>query len=247
MLKISIYASWLFLGVPLVASGKEAEALIGQWMKTEDLIAKEAAEWQQKKAHLTRLMQVYGEELSLLEEELEKSGGNAKQVDEAKITMKASVEASENVRKQTIAFLSRVQPRMKALSDRFPLPLRQQLKPELDYIAVKVDNKNVREVLRSMVKVLQDGEKFSRSFTFEQQLIKLGGESLRADVMYLGFSCVFFKAGSRVGIGRPSTNGWVFEEKPEIREQLEKGFAIKNKQAPSALFQLPIQRKEDQP
>ncbi|MBK1834149.1 DUF3450 family protein [Roseibacillus ishigakijimensis] len=218
------------------------EDLVAQWLKTERLIAQEAADWKAEQAHTAQLLALYEDELALLDEELAQAGKNAPTVDEEAENLKARIAASEQARREAIQFLARLQPRVVALFARFPQPLQKQLEDDAFILEREVNNETLDETMRAIVKILQEAGRFNRSYVFEEHLISLKGEDLRAKVMYLGLSRGFFLAGKRAGSATPGDEGWVFRENDKLANTLEKAFLIQEKQVPSALIELPLQR-----
>ena len=220
------------------------EALISQWLKTEDLISKELADWKASKGLLQNTLEVHRKELVLLAEEMQKLGEDGSSVEEKYTEAKAEFKKSQTALKKMVEYLESLRPRFESLVKRYPSFLSKSLKGEIAYLSEPINEKNYPSGLKAMIKVLQEGEKFNSSFDLREHLIALKGEEYSAQVMYFGFSCAFFKAGEKVGIGKPAKDGWLFQERPEIKEQLEHGFAVKKGEKPSSFFELPLQLQQ---
>lgn len=226
-----------------VASHVEAEALIKQWITTENLISKEATEWKVKKNHFANLSEIFSEQVKVLDADLEAAQWEDSDFEKETESLKLSISSSEDARKATISFMQSAVPKVIELTKAFPEPLKKELELDIELLGEDVTNTNVREVLRTVIKVLQSSERFNRAFNFYKQVLEIEGEQYQAQVIYLGLSSAFFKAGKKYGIGKPSKDGWNFEEKPELSTDIEKGFAVHEGSVPSALFKLPLEVK----
>ena len=224
------------------------EKLVEQWMKTELQVSKEAAAWNVDKAHTQTLLRLYKKELELLNDELDKVGEVGKSVDQASKELKSSLAVSESTRKKVIEYVVKLSSRVLTISKHFPGPLQDQLVTELGLLVNPVTNENVREALRSTIKVLQEAERFDRVFNVQpSQALVINGEKYRAKVMYFGLSMAVYKAGGNYGVGKPTANGWEWSETKELNKQIETCFAVQEKQTPSKLFKLSLQVKEVKP
>jgi hypothetical protein len=216
--------------------------LVEQWLETERLLSKEAEDWLAEKDHTNQLLELYRKELSLLDEELASAGKNAGLVDEEAEKLKAKIKASETARRQAIAFLNKLKPRVTKLVDRFPAPLKDTVEQEAFALKNDVTNDNAAEILRAFIKILQEAARFNRTFTFEEEEITLNGKSYAAKMMYFGLSRAYFLAGEKAGLARPGEEGWTFEERNELAEELTRAFAIQAKETQSGFFKVPLKK-----
>ncbi|MGB0326705.1 MAG: DUF3450 family protein [Akkermansiaceae bacterium] len=216
--------------------------LVEQWLGTERLLSKEAGDWLAEKDHTNQLLELYRKELALLDKELAAAGKNAGLVDEEAETLKAKVQASETARRQAIAFLTKIKPRVTKLVGRFPVPLQDTVEQEAFSLKSEVTNENAAEILRSLIKILQDAARFNRSFTFDEEEITLNGESYAAKMMYFGLSRAYFLAGEKAGLAIPGEDGWTFQERNELAGELTRAFAIQAKETQSGFFTVPLKK-----
>lgn len=217
-------------------------ALVEKWLETERLLSREAKDWQAEKEHTGQLLDLYRKELTLLDEELAAAGKNAGLVDEEAETLKAKIAASETARREAITFLTKIKPRVVALSGKFPRPLQEALEEEAFSLKSDVTNDNAAEILRSIIKILQEGARFNRTFTFGEEEITLNGQTYSARMMYFGLSRAYFLAGKKAGLATPGETGWQFEERNELAPELTRAFAIHAKESPSGLFTVPLKK-----
>lgn len=216
--------------------------LVEKWLETERLLSREAQDWQSEKEHTNQLLEIYRKELALLDEELARAGKNAGLVDEEAESLKAKIAASEAARREAIAFLTKIKPRVVTLIGKFPPPLQDSIEEEILSLKSDVTNGNAAEILRSMIKTLQEAARFNRTFTFGEEEITLDGESYSARLMYFGLSRAYFLAGQKAGLATPGEAGWQFEERSELAAELTRAFAIHSKESPSGFFTVPLKK-----
>ncbi len=237
------------VGLALSVNAQETAApsvpttdLVEKWLETERLLSREAQDWQAEKEHTNQLLEIYRKELALLDEELARAGKNAGLVDEEAESLKAKIAASEAARREAIAFLTKIKPRVVALIGKFPPPLKDTIEEEMISLKSAVTNDNAAEILRSIIKTLQEAARFNRTFTFGEEEITLDGESYSARLMYFGLSRAYFLAGQKAGLATPGEAAWQFEERNEMAAELTRAFAIHSKQSPSGFFTVPLKK-----
>ena len=69
-----------------------------------------------------------------------------------------------------------------------------------------------------------------------------GGKKMTVDVVYLGLARAFYTsgAGDTAGIGTPTSNGWQWQEKPDLADEIRKTIAVHQKDSSPQLLKLPI-------
>ena len=216
--------------------------LVAQWLQTERLLSQEAEDWKAEQEHTNQLLELYRKELTLLDQELAAAGKNAGLIDKEAETLKEKIAASETARRKAITFLNVLKPRLLVLAQKFPAPLKDSIEEQTLGLKNEVTNKNAAEALRSVVKILQEASRFNRTFTFNEELIELGGETYTAKVMYFGLSRAYFLAGQKAGLATPGQDGWTFVERNELAPELTKAFAIHAKEIPSGFFTVPLKK-----
>jgi len=223
-----------------VVAEVSGEDLVEQWLETERLIVEEKAAWEKAQQSSQQLLALYKEELRLLDEELLEAGQSAPEIDAEVEKQKSIIEATEKARLVAIQQVTLFQPKALALFAKLPMPLQKQLEADQLLLQDAISNYNIDETLRASIRILSESAKFDRAFLFDEHEITLADEKFRAKVMYLGLSRAFFVAGKRAGYGEPTEDGWVFTEEPELKSSIEKAFAVKSKELPSSLFELPL-------
>ena len=217
-----------------------AKEMIRQWVATEKLLGDEAAEWKVEKARVSELLGLYEKELTLLTEELEKSGSVATTVDETKSELEKKIAASKAKRVQLKSFLIGLNPRVLSLVKKFPAPLQTQLVGAVAVLQDVNDETAIREMLQATVNVIEAGGNFNRGIYQNKQTISVAGEVINVDVIYLGLGRAFFSVGKKAGVGVPSKDGWKWQRKDEMSDEVVKAVQVFNKSTQPQLVELPV-------
>lgn len=219
--------------------------LIRQWVQTERLISEEKTAWQIEKQQMSDLLNIYQKEMKLLDEELSVAGASAELVDENKEKLEAGLVQYREARQMLREAMGRLLPRIKKLVKRFPDPLLEELDADLDFLNSPEALESPRDVLKSMIAVLNAAGRFNRTLTLADETRTLAnGKRISVNVIYLGLSRAYFTAetGALAGFGMPSdTEGWSWAEAEGIAEQVRKTIRVYLKSEQPQLIDLPVQ------
>jgi hypothetical protein len=217
------------------ASSRE---LIRQWVHTERIISEERTAWQVEKQQM-------------LDEELNAAGASAELIDENKEQLEARLAQYREARQVLHEAMARLLPRMRKLLVRFPAPLLDELDGEVELLKSPDAIGNPRDVLKSMISVLNAAGRFNRTLTLAEETRFLeDGKKVTVDVLYLGLCRAYFasKSGSLAGVGEPSASGqWSWVQQPEIGDQVRKTIAVYKKSEQPQLVNLPLQLQTGEP
>ena len=244
------------LGSPMLLLGQNqtvetdpsaSREIIRQWVETERLISEEENVWKVEKQRMQDLLDLYQKELKLLNEEIEKAGTSAELADDRKGKLESELKAYRDAQRLLADTLARVLPRAKVLITRLPEPLQKELATDIDVLTAPEAMQKPRDVLKSMLSVLTSAGRFNRSVTVTEQTRELdGGEKMTVSVLYLGLARAYYAsgAGDTSGIGTPAKDGWQWESRPELADDIRRAIAVYNKDKQPQLIQLPVGLKK---
>lgn len=218
----------------------EAKELIRQWVTTERLLGEELNSWKQQKAEISELLGLYKKELKLLNEELAKTGKSVAQVDQKKADLEAKVSQSIQTRKKLRAFLIKLSPRVLAVEKRFPVSLQAQVADSIAVLESANDETSVRDLLQAVINVIEQANTFNAGIYQSSESITIGSDTWNAEVIYLGLGRAYFYVGTKAGIGTPSVDGWQWQRKDEILDEVKKAVKVFKKQIQPQLVELPV-------
>lgn len=250
---LALTLAWLTVAGHAQESGRASEEinpvhsreLIRQWVKTERMISEEKSAWQAEKQQMQDLLEIYGKELSLLNEELNAAGGSAGLVDESKERLETSLNEFREARQFLRETVARLLPRLQNLAKRFPAPLVEELDADIEFLHAPEALEDPRDALKSMIAILNAAERFNRTLTLAEETRVLGnGKQVSVNVLYLGLCRAYYASatGSTAGMGVPSTTDqWQWTEQNEIAEQVRQTISVYLKARQPQLVNLPVQ------
>ena len=248
--RILIILSALPMTVPLFAQDKSkaidptvSRELIRQWVQAERLISEERNTWKVEKQNMQDLLDLYQKELKLLNEEIEKAGSSAELADDRKGELESELKEFRDAQTLLSETIARLLPRARALIKQLPEPLHEELAVDIDLLTSPEAIKKSREVLKSMLNILTTAARFNRSVTLADETRELpGGKKMNVRVLYLGLARAYFtsSAGDTSGVGTPGKNGWQWQDKPDLADDIRRAIAIYQKDKQPQLVELPV-------
>ena len=225
--------------------------LIRQWVQTEHIISEEKTAWQVEKQQMQELLEIYQQELKLLNEELNVAGSSADLIDENKEKLESGLAQYREAKQILRSSMASIVPRMQKLVGRFPAPLVEELGSDIDLISSPEALDKPRDVLKSVIAILNAAGSFNRTLTLSEETRTLAnGKKITVSVLYLGLCRAYYAAdiGPLAGTGVPAaagatgaTGGWLWAEDEGIADQVRRTIAVHKKSAQPQLVELPVQ------
>ena len=231
--------------------------LIRQWVQTERIISEEKTTWQVEKQQMQDLLEIYQQELKLLNEELNVAGSSADLIDENKEKLESGLAQYREAKQILRSSMASLVPRMQKLVGRFPAPLVEELGSDIDLIRSPQALDKPRDVLKSIIAILNAAGSFNRTLTLaEETRILANGKKITVSVLYLGLCRAYYAAdvGPLAGTGVPAATaatadtaataaagGWLWTEDGGIADQVRRTIAVHKKSAQPQLVELPVQ------
>ena len=228
----------------LYAQVKETHQIIEEWIKTKQLISEEKNNWKTEKSALLDLEKALNIEIVELEKKLlqfkkDNIGATKQRIDlnnrKAKV-QSSSIDFYEGIQE--------VEKKIKASIKLLPSPLQDRLSIFYDIIESKnVKNLNLKKRLDANIGLLQSIHIFHRSVHLERQEFSLADDKPREfKVIYFGLGVAYFvnDSGNVSGIGKPSSNGWIWSRQDELAKEVSTGVAILENQALPRFLELPM-------
>jgi len=218
-----------------VASLRET---IAQWIETERLISEETKGWEGRKRSMEELLEVYQQELALLDEELAKAGQSAASFDAEKTKLESQITAQRAARGQVANAISKAKGQLLELSKLFPPPLLDTVAPDLEILrGWKETDEDVRVGLQGLLRVLEQANRFATHISRSREI--RDGQEL--DVIYLGVACAYYVgANGTAGFGRPENGSWKWESRPDLRSRITQIAAQLDGDTQPRLITLPV-------
>jgi hypothetical protein len=210
---------------------------ISKIVDVQTLESKERLDWETQKEEMAALLDLHRKELSLLDEELKKSGQSAPDHADSTDSLKKEIADLKESRRLASEAVARNVPRTLSLAERFPAPLITEAEPEISALKAWKPADEPREALRSILSLVSKTEQFNRRFTRSTEII----DNHEVEVLYLGLARAFYAGKSTTaGIGTPSTTGWQWKSHPDLHSPVTTAFAILEKKNPPSMVDLPM-------
>jgi hypothetical protein len=218
---------------------------IAQWVETERLLSEETQAWEARKASMAELLEVYRQELALLDEELSKAGQSAATFDADKTKLESQISAQRAARTGTARAIGKARGQLLELSKLFPPPLLETVTPDLDVLrGWKESDEDVRAGLQALLRTLEQAHRFATHISRSREI--RDGQEL--EVIYLGVACAYYFGGDgTAGIGRPENGAWKWESRPMLRDRIAQIADQIEGDAHPRLLKLPVPARPEAP
>lgn len=223
----------------------DARERLGQWVQTQQLIAKTRADGDASKELLLQTKAIHERELKALEENLLRSTTNSTQIATERAKAESDLAHAEEGIDALRGALGSIEGQVRALIPVFPPPLLEQLQPLLNRIPEKAEatRAGATERLQTVVTLLNEVDKFQQAVTVSGGRQKdSSGREVSVETLYLGLGAAYFSdaTGGVAGVGVPGAAGWVWTLKPEIGGVVRDALAMYRNARPAAFVGLPL-------
>ncbi|QQL46321.1 DUF3450 family protein [Sulfuriroseicoccus oceanibius] len=227
---------------PAPSGNEPARELVRQWVETERLISREAADWEEARERMTRLLGLHAVELERLGEFLSQAGASADGYLQEKDRLSDELSGLRVDRDALARKLESLRPRMVALGQRLPQPLQEELESALEQVEALDAVEETQGLLQSMASVVTAAAKFDQSITVANEVHAIGGVDRQVEVMYLGLARAFFVSGDGkvAGVAVPAAEGWQFVERDGLGAQVRRAIEITRDEGRPELVSLPV-------
>lgn len=223
---------------------------ITRWMETMSRIQREESDWTRDREVLANYKEGLASEISSLkqsitEAETRKAGADKKSFDLSAERDRYAASQSELGKR-----LRTLEQQMSSRLGVFPRPLMEEPKVAQAIADLKValalpDDKieeNVTKRLLNIITLLNEAEKFQQTVHVRPELHKdKSGREFNMRVIYFGLAMGYAvnDDGTLALSGRPSDQGWVFEETPTLAIDIKQLLASTTGDTEAAFIQLP--------
>lgn len=216
---------------------EEMRSTITGIVELQSQASKENRDWEARRDAMAELMELHRREISLLDEELKQSGrsapGHAKAVESAE----QEISRLREVRSKMVEVIEQTRPRVIALANRFPRPLRQEIEPDFATLDSWDRGDEPRDALQAMLGILSKASQFNRRITRSLEVV----DSREVEVFYLGLARAYYAdRSSAAGIGRPASTSWEWRSEPGLNRRVLKAFEILDQKQPPSRIDLPL-------
>ncbi len=222
----------------------ETRLLLEKWIEARRLLSEERRDWRVAR-------EILEERIGALRRDIEYWREKTAQAQQEMLTTEQEMEALRERREELLRAvsgvtetISRLETELRALLARAPAPLRERVKllsqrlpedPAQSRMSLGERAQNVAGILNEM-------DKFAREITISSEVRELpDGTAAEVSVLYFGFGQAWYCNVGRgiAGVGRPGSEGWVWEARNEIAGDVAAAIAMFRNERPAAYVPLP--------
>lgn len=222
----------------------ETRMVLGKWIETQQIIAKERNDWQQGKEILAGRLELVKKELSSLEDKIKSAQTSVDESDAKRSQFEAQNLQLKATGDQLASNVTRLEEEVRDLFTRLPEPTRTKLMPLYQRIPEDpaTTHVSVAERFQNVLGILNELNKDNNEITVGYEVRNLAdGKPAEVRTMYIGLAQAFYvSAGGEAGIGRPGETGWKWEPSKAIANDVLTAFDILQGKHTPAFVPLPV-------
>lgn len=221
---------WVITGmmalVPLLVTAVEGplEEVVNkleQWVETERMIAEASSEWEAEKASMENLLEIYKEEVAMLEAQIEAAEEDTSAAEERRAELTSQDTAVKDVEARVEAAIIEAEKNLKGLEAMLPEPLKQELSPLFNSLPEDSDESGlaIGQRVQPLVAILTQVQKFNQVITVTEGFREFEeGRTVQTEKIFMGLGAAFYvdQADEHAGVGVLSDAGWEWQDDNEL-------------------------------
>ncbi|MCB1130259.1 MAG: DUF3450 family protein [Verrucomicrobiae bacterium] len=235
------------------ATGSPTEDLrdsVSRWVDTMSRIQTEENDWKRDKEVLDDYREGLVEEIEDLEDRIAEAETRKQGADKETTDRTTDRDRYLAARKELAEGVIRLERQMHGSLPLFPPALRSEPKVaeaieklEADVkLAGEDKEKDLSKRLLNLITLTSEAEKFQQTVHIRPELHKdKSGREFNMQVIYFGMAMAYAvnEDGSLAFTGRPGSEGWLFEEKPELATEIRNLISAASGDSDAVFVQLP--------
>ena len=238
----------LLLGLGTLSGNplEESVNILDEWVKTERLISKEAAQWEADKASLESLISVYGQEIETLERIIEDAENDTSAAEARRAELLEQDKAVKDIENEAIVSLVQAERRVKDLEAVLPPPLKDELTPLFNNIPDNPDETklSIAQRIQPVVAILTQIQKFNQVVTLVEDFREFeAGRTVQTETVYFGLGAAYYvdQGNQHAGIGVPGKDGWEWKEDLSLTSSIRNFVDIYRGAQQARYIELPVE------
>jgi hypothetical protein len=246
-----------FLAVPVTAQdaaltpSEELRVTVREWVETMRRIQQEENDWSRDEEVLRNYQEGLEKEIADLKQRIEDATTRKTGADRETSERHLERDRLANAKDELAAIVRRLEENLSAKLVLLPPSLlaepkvaqgAEDLRAALKLPAAR-RNESVPKRLLNVINLLTEAEKFQQVVHLRTELHKnREGREFNMRVIYFGLACAYAvnEDGSFALAGRPTADGWVFDERPDLAREIERLIASTSGDADAAFVTLPL-------
>lgn len=236
---------------PAVSPTQELRTSVGEWVETMRKIQQEENDWSRDEEVLQNYKEGLEKEILDLKQQIEDAKTRKAGADKESLNQSTERDRYAAAKDELSTIIRKLEESLSAKLPLFPAPLLAEPKVaqsiedlERDLkLAVDKRNEGVSKRLLNVINLLTEAEKFQQTVVLRPELRKnADGREYNMQTIYFGLASAYAinEDGSFALAGRPSADGWKFEERKELAADIRKLVAATTGDQDAAFINLPL-------
>ena len=232
---------------------EELRANIRQWVETMQSIQQEENDWSRDQEVLQNYKNGLESEIADLKQQIADAKTRKKGADSESLQQSDERDRLAAAKDELSAVVRRLEESLSAQLPVFPSPLLAEPKVAQGVedlkaaLALTEDKRNegVSKRLMNVINLLTEAEKFQQTVHLRPELHQnADGREFNMQVIYFGLACAYAvnEDGSFALAGKPTANGWKFEERMDLAADIQRLIATTTGDADAAFVHLPLSK-----
>jgi hypothetical protein len=223
-----------------------ARELLDRWVEAKETLSRERQAWRLGEQMLRDRIDLVSRETAALRERTKTARDDIGEADEKLEEQKARNDALKAATAGLDEDIARLEARVHAMLKRAPSPFVERVLPLSKRIPLDPSDTelSLSERFATVIGILNEMNKFSREIVEASEVRDLpDGTKSSVTVLYLGLAQAYYcnpKSGV-AGIGRPGDEGWVWEARDDLAEEIADVQAIFRNEKPAVYVGLPVE------
>jgi uncharacterized protein DUF3450 len=223
---------------------KDSREILARWVETQQILAREAKDWQQGKEILNARIDLVRSEISEIEGKLEEMRATGAEAGKKKAEVDREGSAHQEAGLAIASWTAGLERDLRALAPRLPEPIRTKVEPLFARMPADPEKTSISiaERLQNVVGILNEVNKFNGEVTLATEVRTLSdGKPSEVRTLYVGLAQAYYVSPrGEAGIGRPTVSGWEWEPAKDLAPAVGEAVEILQAKAKPAFVQLPV-------
>ncbi len=228
---------------------EQSREILNKYYETEQLIAKERADWQLSKELLEDRIQLVKNQLKELREKTAEEERNITKADEDREKLVADVDELKALQSAQKVLVKELESSVRSLLNIAPEGLAAKIQALVDRLPNTDDDQikaGIGERFATVLGILNETNKFAADLAvFNERRQVTPNLEAEVETLYLGLAKAYFAGGEGPdgpsGIGSPGPKGWDWKPAPKAREAIQSMLTMQRNATSAAFVSVPVQ------
>jgi transposase-like protein len=237
----------VFLTAAFAAQAEELDITreaLSKWVETRKLISEEKQKWELEREVLGDRIDLVRAERDSLSKKIHETQSLITDADKKREDLVKENDALKNASATLINRIFTLEQDVLAVLPTLPEPVQDRIKP-LSQRIPKTEETDLAlsERYQNVIGIVNELNKGAGEITVVSEIKKLGdGTTAEVQTLYVGYACAYAcnNNADKAFIGRPTAEGWVWEQNDAIAQQVADSISILKNEKVAEFIPLPV-------